>query len=152
MTVFRQLPPQSIGSNRRLIYRLEEHSFDVEPSPSDGYTSFQINTVNVEVNRRGKIVSVWGYCPQVKWIKSKLMTPTAGQGDLYCHDSQLLKHGVSIKLSEDNWPVMVDRQTGWVCMSKERTANEYVEILPSIIIGLDSAKHIVELWLNPIEE
>lgn len=40
-------------TNSALIYRQEEHWFDVEPAPSDSYTSLLIDILNLELNDAG---------------------------------------------------------------------------------------------------
>jgi hypothetical protein len=149
MTTFTVRSSKMALPNRELIYRSDEYSFDLEPARMASYSSFLINTINLGVNQEGKIVSVWGYCPDVKWIKTKLSQPLAEQGEVYCSDPKSLKLGVSFSLNKENWPIMFDEQSGWICLSKNRSASRFIEILPHIIVGIDNTQRIVELWLRP---
>ena len=49
--------------NGAVVYRNHEFSFDVEPAPIRGFTSFLVNDLSLEVDDEGVLLSVWGLCP-----------------------------------------------------------------------------------------
>jgi hypothetical protein len=48
------------STNRVLVYRPEEFSFDMEPPPTGAFTSVLVDDLNLEIDADGKVLSVWG--------------------------------------------------------------------------------------------
>jgi hypothetical protein len=135
--------------NGALIYRPDEYSFDVEPVPA-GFTSILVNDLSLEVDRSGRMVSVWGLCPHPGWERAHLLSPSADICDIFVVADTPLQGGVSQRLNpEQRWPVLADTESGWVCVRSSQTGRSNAAILPGAILELDDAGQLCAVWLKP---
>lgn len=151
--IFTVDPSDFARSNRQVIYRISEHSFDVEPASLEGFTSLLINDLNLELDKKGQIISVWGLCPRKHWLPANLSPPQARPATICIGDIASIKPNVSIRLNAEPWPVYVDTVSGWVRIAaKDRIGVYFAELFLGAILGFDDKWHLVELWLKPTEE
>jgi hypothetical protein len=57
--------------------------------------------------------------------------------------------GVSIRINKENWPVLVDSRSGWVCIDSGFPSERSIEVMSGVLVALDSDRHLVSLWLKP---
>jgi hypothetical protein len=132
-----------------LVYRPDEFSFDVEPQLA-GFTSVVVNELSLEVDETGKLIKVWGYCPHLAWAKSTVMPPRADRFEVFAISDERFLGGVSQSVNSDRrWPVLVDPQSGWVCLESGRTATSYAEVSTGVILGLDDDQQLAFVYLKP---
>jgi hypothetical protein len=137
------------STDATLVYRPDDFAFDIEP-PQDGFTSVVVNDLSLEVDPSGKLIKVWGYCPHVSWIKSKVAPPTAAALELFAISDEPFLPGVSQRVNTDErWPVMVDQQSGWVCLDSGRSATTCIQILSGAILCLDCDQKLTAVYLKP---
>lgn len=136
--------------NSILVYRPEEYSFDVEPSPGRSFTSVLLDDLNLEVDDAGRIVSVWGMCPHTRWQPASLTAPEASFGELFVVPDAPLSRGISVRLNRGKYlPVQVDNTSGWVRVGGQETPFVSVKLLPGAIFELTEQGQICALWLRP---
>jgi hypothetical protein len=142
--------PANRITNNALVYRQDEYSFDVVPQ-RENFTSVLINDINLELNREGRVVQVWGYCPYMTWKPATLAPPQAEFGDVIFFPDSPLKGGVSTRLTRERWPVFVDRSSGWVHVDGGCKAATAVKILTGVIVQVDLEGNLCGIWLSPPE-
>jgi hypothetical protein len=150
--MFRIKHSSEIIPNQTLLYRREECSFDVEPTPEGIFTSILVDDLSLEVNAIGKVISVWGMCPFTRWTEAEAVPPEAGFGDLIFESKEPLKPGVSIRITktkEGYLPVTVDRKSGWVRIRDKSEPKRAVRPLMNVVIEIDDNGQISSLWLKP---
>jgi hypothetical protein len=136
-------------ANRVLIYRPEDFSFDVEPALG-GFTSVVVNELSLEVDETGKLIKVWGYCPYPTWVKSTILPPRADLLEVFAISDERFLMGVSQSVNPDQrWPVLIDQQSGWVCLNSGSTTTSFAEVLPGAVLGLDDQQHLSAVYLRP---
>jgi hypothetical protein len=142
---------ENYQSGQTLVYRPEDYSFASEPTPP-GFTSIVVNTLSLEVNSRGKIVEVWGYCPHLSWIKASLTPPSPKLADVYAVSDEPFLSGVSVGIVDNSdLPVYVDPTSGWVQIPGEGTAASSISPLPGVILQLTEQNEFASLWLKPAQ-
>jgi hypothetical protein len=131
----------------RLIYRAEDHSFDTIEGPTGTYTSFLLNDVQIEVDDAGQFLHVWGYCPRTAWTDA-VIQPPAGMTGLVRALRPDLVPGVSIRVGQATWPVVVNSRTGWVCIGDPFSTGDAIACTRDVRIVLRDGE-LVALWLHP---
>jgi hypothetical protein len=146
---FHKSPASHRTANGVLVYRPDEYSFDVEPTPA-GFTSILVNDLSLEVDRSGRVVSVWGLCPHPGWQRAELSPPPADVRDIFVVADTPLQGGISQRLNpEQGWSMLADSESGWVCVTSGRTGGLYAEILPGVVLDLDDEGKLCAVWLRP---
>lgn len=140
------------ASNRYLLYRRDEYSFDVEPASVDGYTSILLNLLSLEISKSGKLVSVWGLCPYLRWIDKILTVPKAESCELIMEELPPLRRGVSLELSPQRFfSTYVDTSLGAVqiCAGASPEPESWVTPIPGVIFAIGAGGEFSSLWLQP---
>ena len=135
----------------RLLYRRAEYSFDVDPRPEDAAASLSLNEVELEIDARGRVLCVTGYCPYLTWLETSLSPPPFASGGLAAIIPEGVQAGASIDLDADivRWPVYLNRE-GWVCVGNPaERGDEAVGFAPGSVAVL-SRRYLVALWLHPL--
>jgi len=140
-----------VGLRGRVIYRPDEFSFDFQPYYPGG-TSLLINSLQLEVDWKGRVLYAWGYCPHVTWERTNEPVPDFAPGVLrFLSDGRLIP-GVSIPITPDGgWPVSVNVQTGWVHIGTYSPAvmgAEVVEFASDSVAAIVGGR-LVSVWLRP---
>jgi hypothetical protein len=137
--------------NNKLIYRADEFSFDIEPTPIGGFTSILVNDLNLEVDDAGRVISLWGLCPYTQWKRSSLISPVADVGKAAYVTSQVpLKRGVSMRINpRQRWSIFADPGSGWVCVRSGNTPDFATEIFSGIILETSEGGDLCSIWLRP---
>jgi hypothetical protein len=132
----------------RLVYCRSDRAFGVEPKPSGGVSSLQLNEVQIEVDEDGRLLYVWGYCPHESWVPATLNAPAATPGRLQYVGQDILR-GVSIQLNPDKgWAVGYDSSSQWLCLGDASARAEMIAFAPDAIAALNG-EELVALWLHP---
>jgi len=138
--------------NSSLVYRSDDYSFDVRPTPEGGFTSALFDDLNLELNATGRVVSVWGLCPHTRWKSADLMPPEADFGAAFFVSDSPLVRGVSVQLNKDKYrPVFVDKASGWVHVTGSDDAVSSVKVLTGVILEIDGRRNLCGIWLKPNE-
>ena len=133
----------------RLVYRRSDRALDVEPRPSGGGSSLQLNTVQIEIDEEGRLLYVWGYCPHESWEPATLDAPAATPGRLQYVGWATLR-GASIQLNADTgWVVGYDSSSQWLCLGDASAHAEMIAFAPGAVAALNEKK-MVALWLHPL--
>src|SRR5262245_6643943 len=146
---FRTEPRRLWNSERSLVYRAEEYSFDVEPHCS-AYAAVVVNDLSLWLDAMGKVVTVSGYCPHPAWRTASVVPPSASPLDVYSDDGAVVQAGLAWSADPDRrWPVFVDRQSGWVCLASGRSSTCCAEVLAGVVLGLDVDQQLADVHLKP---
>lgn len=137
-----------VAEKRVLTYDIEECSFDIEPTVHEINFDIAVNKLNLTVVDDNKVVQVWGFCGFAAWMKSEYSVPRSIKGTLKVVDD--LKPGVgSYKVNNEDFPVYINTQTGWVCIGNPEKKGNAVEFINNCIAVIDDEKEFVSLWLKP---
>lgn len=135
---------------RELLYRRKEYSFDMEPPPTQNFTSVLIDDLNIEIDDSGRVVSVWGVCPYTRWKEATLIPPSADVGTLYVNSGSPIARGVSAQVNRDKYlPTFVDRKSGWIKIEAKKAPASAVKVFPGVIFEIDEHGDFCALWLKP---
>lgn len=133
--------------DRKLLYDIEEYSFDTEPSVSETDFDIIINKLNLTVIDNGKVIQVWGFSGCNEWIKSDYLVPESRKGILKVIDD--LEGGLSYRVGNDDIAIHVNTKTGWVCIGDPEKTGYAVEFINNCIAVIDGEQEFVSLWLKP---
>lgn len=135
-------------SSVTLVYRPADHAFDVEPKPHGGGASLLVNDVQMEVDEDGRVLYVWGLCPQTSWNEQAIEPPQARKAMLIAELPDDFAPGMSMRLTKQPWPVAVDRKSRWIHIGAGLESDIAVEFAPGMIAALLRGE-LVGLWLRP---
>ena len=139
------------SEQRKLIYREDEYSFDMEPSVYELDFELAINTLTLTVVDE-KIIQLSGFCGLNKKMKSNYDTPQSQKGELKVLNSEkYLKKSGCYGVNNEDWPVYVNTHTSWVCIGDPLKKNNAVEFINNCIAVIDDNKEFRALWLKPLK-
>lgn len=134
----------------RLIYVQQDCAFNFVPSSRYGITSLVIDTLQLSIDNKGRILEVWGYCPYQSWQLAEISPPNYIRGRVFVELENIIP-GVSEQIAGvGEWDIFVNSNTGWVCIEKEKHSSSF--------IGIEFASHSVAvleenclkaIWLHP---
>jgi hypothetical protein len=147
-------PNVAMNTNRAILYRFEEFSFDTVPETVSAYTSVLLDDVNLEIDDKKRVVSIWGLCPHTRWKPATLVPPESIKGEISLVTEIPLTRGVSLRLTEPgkHLDTFFDKNSGWVMINNTRISSLSVCIFPGVIIDLSKEGEIAKVWLRPILE
>jgi hypothetical protein len=131
---------------RILTYIPGECSFDMEPIVSKIDFELIINKLSLSVVDN-RIIQLWGFCGLDKSLKSGCQVPEFKKGTLRVEHN--LDFGFAYGINEDDWPVYVNTQTGWVCIGNLEKTGNAVEFINNCVAVIDDDNKFVSLWLKP---
>jgi hypothetical protein len=132
----------------RLVYRRAEYSLDVEPKPTGGVASLLVNDIQIEVDEDGRLIFVWGLCPQESWTPATIEPPDAPVG-LLRYSGLPVTPGVSKRLNAGKrWAVHHDSSNEWLCVGDQSSVGERVTFAPGAVATLSNGE-LTALWLRP---
>lgn len=136
--------------NFSLVYRKDEHSFDIEPHTESGFTSVMINDLQLEIDAEGRVSYVWGVCPLLTCEKTNEIPQNYQTNRLIAIPERALIPGVSQRLNEDGrWTVYINREKGWVCIGDPDTKNkQMIEFAPDCVAAMNG-QELTAVWLHP---
>lgn len=77
----------------------------------------------------------------------RLYCSSEPKGNLKVTDN--LAYGLSYRIREENFPVFVNPQSGWVCIGDPKRTGQTVEFINNCIAVIDNNQEFVSLWLKP---
>ena len=131
---------------RLLTYIPEECSFDMEPIVSKIDFELILNKLSLSVVNN-RIIQLWGFCGLDKSMKSNYTVPEYRSGILKVEHN--FKYGLADGINDEDFPVYVNTQTGWVCIGEPEKLGNAVEFIDNCaaVIGID--KEFISIWLKP---
>jgi hypothetical protein len=139
-------------SGATLIYRSEEQSFDMVPVPRGCVYSVLISHYfELDFDDDGQVMRVGGLCPYNHWKPTRCAPPPPTRGSLVVTLDGDPLPGVSYQVAgADEWPVLVNRKLGWVCIGEPtyRASVTAVEFLSGCIAVLED-QSLRAVWLHP---
>jgi hypothetical protein len=135
------------AEQRRLIYDIEECSFDTEPSVREINFDIVVNKLNLTVVDDNRVVQVWGFCDYNEWVQSNDLVPTSSKGTLKVIGD--LEGGLSYRVGKDDYETFVNKQTGWVCIGDPKKSGKAVEFVNDCVVVINDDQEFVSLWLKP---
>ena len=94
-----------------------------------------------------KIIDVNGFCGIDKSMLSNFQTPVYKKGVLKVESN--LDFGFAYGINEDDFPVYLNAQTGWVCIGNPEKKGNAIEFIKNCIAVIDDEKEFISLWLKP---
>lgn len=131
--------------HRKLIYKINDYSFDMEPFLSIFDIDLSVNQLLCAVVNN-EITQVVGFCPYTSWEKTNYDVPDYSEGALKILDD--LEPGFSYRVNNTNWPVFVNILTGWVCLGNPKSKGEAVEFIDNCVAIIYKG-NLISLWLRP---
>ena len=151
MTITFEVARDGPVQNGAVVYRSHDFSFDVEPAPIRGFTSFLVNDLSLEVDEGGDLLSVWGLCPHPGWRRGPVHLPEAVRGAVKIRTDAPLSRGISVSLSGGNrWPIVYDESSGWLAIGTPKDAEVFIEFVSGAILGLNGKNELRSLWLKAV--
>ena len=90
---------------------------------------------------------VWGFHPRGLWIKSKLQSPIAQNGNLFIVDD--IEPGDNVRLEDVGDVTYYDDSSGWICIGEVDYKDcEAVEFATNTIAVIKNS-NLHALWLKP---
>jgi hypothetical protein len=130
-----------------LQYLEDECSFNMGLPIYQTEMELVINKICLSVNHNF-IVDLGGFCGLDKEMISNVTIPEFKTGVLKVeHD---LKMGIAWGINEEDWPVYVNTQTGWVCIGNPEKEGEAVEFINNCVAVIDNNQELASLWLKPL--
>lgn len=128
-----------------LTYSMEDFSFDMEPLDNVIDYDIVINTLNLSVVKN-KVVQIWGFSSIENAIKTNKQVPMAKKGELMILDN--LEGGFSYRINQEEWPILINNETGWICMGNPDKTYNAIEFIHNCIAVIDENHNFIALWLN----
>ena len=94
-----------------------------------------------------KIIDVNGFCGISKSMLSNFQTPEYKKGILKVERN--LNFGFAYGINDEDLPVYVNVQSGWVCIGNPEKRGNAVEFINNCVAVIDDDKEFVSLWLKP---
>lgn len=149
MTVKFEVAEDGRLQNGSVIYRDHDFSFDVEPAPIRGFSSFLVNDLSLEVDEEGNLLSVWGLCPHPRWQQGIVQPPKATTGAIRIRANSPLSRGISTSLTgESRWPIVYDSESGWLAIGDPQDAEVFVSFVDGAVLGINGGNDLKSLWLR----
>lgn len=131
----------------RLLYFRSEFSLDTEPKPLGGVASLLINDVQLEINEDGRLLYVWGYCPEQSWRTAVLKPPEATGAQLRWK-GRSIPRGASLRLNESGpWDILFDPIGHNLRIGSTIVGGQFVAFAPGATAELSHGS-LVCLWLK----
>ena len=131
---------------RLLTYIPEECSFDMEPIVSKIDFELILNKLSLSVVDNG-VIQLWGFCGFDKSMKSNYKVPKYRSGVLKVEHS--LEYGFAYGINDEDFPVYVNAQTGWVCIGEPEKLGNAVEFINNCVAVIGNDKEFISIWLKP---
>lgn len=134
----------------KLLYRLDEHTFDSDPLSEDSYTSIQVNELQLDIDYNGNILYVWGFCP-INLTSETTSIPN----NFKSHALQVIAKGefipgISKRYNDEHrWPVAINKEYGWICIGNPNVAGvKQIEFAPNCVATFEH-QNLIAIWLKP---
>lgn len=131
-----------------LTYYAEEHSFYMQSVVDKINIELIINKISMHVSSN-IIVNINGFCGLNKSMQSNIQVPKSKKGIIKVEHN--LKFGFAYSIFnnyDDEFPILINSKSGWVCIGDPNKKVEAVEFLKNCIAVIDNGVFI-SLWLKP---
>ena len=128
-----------------LTYIPEECSFYMGKIMGKIDVELILNKISLAVSKN-EIVHVSGFCGLDKSMKTNYKIPKFKKGVLKVEDN--LKYGFAYGINDEDWPVYINIETGWICIGDPLKSEKAVEFINDCVAVLEGDK-LVALWLKP---
>lgn len=130
-----------------LVYLPEECSFYTgERAGNKIDLELILNKLSLSVVE-DKIIDVNGFCGIDKSMLSNVQLHEYKKGILKVEHN--LDFGFAYGINDEDLPVYVNIQTGWVCIGNPEKKGNAVEFINNCVAVIDDDKEFVSLWLKP---
>ncbi|MCT7981236.1 hypothetical protein [Laspinema olomoucense] len=134
----------------RLIYVQQDYAFNFLPSSRSTITSLVIDTLQLSIDHKGRVLEVWGYCPYQSWQLAEIYPPNYIPGSVFVELEDIIP-GVSEQIAGvGEWDIFVNSNTGWVCIEKEKQSPSAIAIeFASNSVAVLEENCLKAIWLHP---
>lgn len=147
--IFNWFPTDDIFIGK-LLYIQQDYAFSFSPKSGSGITSLVIDTLQLTIDKKGRVLNVWGYCPYQSWQLSEISPPNYIRGSLSVELEEITP-GVSEQIAElGEWKILVNSSTGWVCIGEEESSpsSQAIEFASNSVAVLEK-NCLKAVWLHP---
>lgn len=140
---------ENVKKSGELIYRSEEYSFDTIGGEFSN-TSIMINDISLGINGDTKrIVQVWGFSPQAKWINMSCALPRYIDGGIVVVNESNMLHSTRIN-DTMLWKEYYNPAIGWLCIDSGnfRFCKDKCICFMNNAMALVKNGKILSLWLK----
>ena len=131
---------------QQLVYLEDECSFYMEYTSSKIELELIVNKISLAV-LDNRITDLSGFCGLDKSMKSNYQIPKYRKGILSVEHN--LNYGLAYGINDEDLPVHVNMETGWVCIGNPNKKGNAVEFINNCVAVIDDDKEFVSLWLKP---
>ena len=131
-----------------LTYITEEYSFDSSLMLKSICFDISLNYLCLTVIGDNNIARGLGFCPHGGWVDSRYEVPEYKKGILRVIGEYECGTG-SYSIKKDDFPVYVNKKTGWICVGIPNKSGRAVEFLDGCVAVLEDNNELVSLWLKP---
>jgi len=131
---------------QQLLYLEDECSFYMEYTGQKIELELILNKISLAVSE-SRVVDLSGFCGLDKSMKSNFKVPEYKKGILSVEHN--LKYGLAYGINDDDLPVYVNTQTGWVCIGNPEKKGNAVEFINNCVAVISDDGDFLALWLNP---
>lgn len=134
-----------------LVYRSDELSIDALHPPEGGVTSVLLDSFQLEIDQRGRVLYPWGLLPHPgTWGETEKVPPPSAKGDVVASVPEVIP-GISVDVDPGRkWTVSLNRQRAWLCIGEPAVGSPVssVQFAVGCVLVLDGDV-LLGLWLCP---
>ncbi len=131
---------------QELLYLFDEYSFYMPKVTDKTDIELVVNKICLFV-ASNRVIDLSGFCGLNKSMKSNYKVPEFKKGILRVKHN--LKYGFAYRINDEDWPVYVNTQTGWVCIGDPEKKGNAVEFIKNCVAVIGYDNEFVSLWLKP---
>jgi hypothetical protein len=131
-----------------IVYREQDWAFEAE-ADLEHFASVSLDTLQVEFDRKARLLYPWGYCPHTAWRPASLTAPQGIVAGVQVVASKPFIAGASLALG-GVWTAWADRVAGWICVGDPADEGERVTVNLSshVKVGITNGR-LRAVWLHP---
>ncbi len=131
---------------RNLTYRADEYSFDMDFRDRFIDIELALNKLTMSVVDE-KVTQLSGFCGLTKEMNSDIEIPEYEKGSLRVEYN--LEYGFAYRINDEDLPVRLNTETGWVCIGVTDKVGRGVEFIENCVAVISDRGEFLSLWLKP---
>lgn len=131
---------------KNLVYHSDEYSFDMKPWVNIMDIELALNRLTLTVVSN-EVIQVNGFCGLAGYMNSNICIPEYSKGKLKIEHN--LKDGFAYAIYNEDQPVYLNIQSGWVCIGNPLKLGDAVEFIQNCVAVISADGELLSLWLKP---
>lgn len=134
-----------------LVYIEKDFYIDASNSKKNKHWELGLNYLFLSVDQERRIFALFGLFGSRGWTYTRLNLPNSMEGSLVISEDTELEDGFTNMINDEDWPVFVDTQSGWICYGKPNASGQGVEFIRNCVAVIGTDGRFMSLWLKPKE-